>query len=72
MGRGIGRPLLEITDEDLDAMIRDNVKSALYGMQVVTPHLQARGSGAIVNVSSRCSAAPRYPLAQPMPRPKPR
>lgn len=35
VGRGIGRPLLEITDDDVDAMIRDNMKSALYGMQVV-------------------------------------
>jgi NAD(P)-dependent dehydrogenase (short-subunit alcohol dehydrogenase family) len=46
VGRGIGRPLLEITDEDIDTMIGDNLKSALYGMQVVTPHLQARGTGA--------------------------
>ncbi|WP_394821777.1 SDR family NAD(P)-dependent oxidoreductase [Pendulispora albinea] len=51
-GRGQIRPVLEITDEDLDTMIRDNTRSVLYGMQVVTPHLQARGNGAIVNVSS--------------------
>lgn len=63
VGRGIGRPLLEITDEDLEAMIRDNVKSALYGMQVVTPHLQARGSGAIVNVSSLLGRTPLPPRA---------
>lgn len=58
VGRGIGRPLLEITDDDVDAMIRDNMKSALYGMQVVTPHLQARGTGAIVNVSSLLGRTP--------------
>src|SRR5687767_7418510 len=34
-GRGITRPVSELTDEDLDAMMTDNVKSALYGMQVV-------------------------------------
>jgi NAD(P)-dependent dehydrogenase (short-subunit alcohol dehydrogenase family) len=51
-GRGQIRPVLEITDEDVDTMIRDNLKSVLYGMQVVAPHLQARGKGAIVNVSS--------------------
>ncbi|MBM7116029.1 SDR family oxidoreductase [Archangium primigenium] len=63
VGRGIGRPLLEITDDDVDAMIRDNLKSVLYGMQVVTPHLQARGTGAIVNVSSLLGRIPLPPRA---------
>jgi NAD(P)-dependent dehydrogenase (short-subunit alcohol dehydrogenase family) len=63
VGRGIGRALLALTDEDLDAMIADNVKSALYGMKVVTPHLQARGTGAIVNVSSLLGRAPLPPRA---------
>ncbi|WP_437624025.1 SDR family oxidoreductase [Sorangium sp. So ce1151] len=63
VGRGIGRPLLEITDDDIDAMIRDNMKSALYGMQVVTPHLKARGTGAIVNVSSLLGRTPYPPRA---------
>ena len=52
VGRGQIRPVLELTDEDIDTMILDNMKSVLYGMQVVLPHLQARGKGAIVNVSS--------------------
>lgn len=63
VGRGIGRPLLEITDDDIDAMLRDNMKSALYGMQVVTPHFQARGTGAIVNVSSILGRTPLPPRA---------
>ena len=63
VGRGIGRALLDITDDDLDAMVRDNVKSALYGMQVVTPHLKARGKGAIVNVSSLLGRTPIPPRA---------
>ena len=66
VGRGIGRALLEITDEDVDTMIADNVKSTLYGMQVVTPHLKARGTGAIVNVSSllgRVALPPRAAYA---------
>jgi NAD(P)-dependent dehydrogenase (short-subunit alcohol dehydrogenase family) len=63
VGRGIGRPLLEITDEDVDAMIGDNMKSALYGMQIVTPHLKARGTGAIVNVSSLLGRTPIPPRA---------
>ncbi len=51
-GRGQIRSVLEITDDDVDTMMRDNLKSVLHGMQVVAPHLKARGKGAIVNVSS--------------------
>ena len=57
-GRGISRDLLQLTDDDVDTMVRDNLKSALYGMQVVLPHLQARGDGAIVNVSSGLGRVP--------------
>jgi short-subunit dehydrogenase len=59
-GRGITRSVMELTDEDMDSMWRDNVKSALYGMQVVLPHFQSRNAGQIVNVSSGLA---RLPLA---------
>ena len=36
-GRGITRFALELTDEDVDEMITVNLKSALYGMQVIAP-----------------------------------
>lgn len=51
-GRGITRMVSALTDEDVEEMVRVNVLSALYGMQVVLPHFQERGSGHIVNVSS--------------------
>lgn len=51
-GRGITRPPSELTDDDVDDMMRVNVKSALYGMQAVLPHFKGRGTGQIVNVSS--------------------
>jgi len=57
-GRGLTRPVAELTDEDVDAMVRDNLKSALYGMQAVLPHLKARGRGVIANVSSMLSRVP--------------
>jgi len=57
-GRGITRPLAQLTDADVDDMVRDNLKSALYGMQAVLPHLQARGTGAIANVSSMLGRVP--------------
>ena len=60
-GRGITRPVAELTDEDFDDMMRVNVKSALYGMQAVLPHFQARGSGHIINVSSMLGRVPFAP-----------
>lgn len=52
VGKGITRPALELTDDDLDQMMLLNVKTALYGMQAVLPHFKERGSGHIINVSS--------------------
>ena len=43
-------------------MVRDNVKSVLYGMQAVLPHLQARGEGTIANVSSMLGRVPFAPI----------
>jgi NADP-dependent 3-hydroxy acid dehydrogenase YdfG len=57
-GRGISRNVADLTDDDVDAMIRDNVKSALYGMQAVLPHFKARRRGHIVNVSSMLARIP--------------
>jgi NAD(P)-dependent dehydrogenase (short-subunit alcohol dehydrogenase family) len=57
-GRGITRPFERLSDEDVDQMVRDNLKSALYGMQAVLPHLKARQGGVIANVSSMLSRVP--------------
>jgi NADP-dependent 3-hydroxy acid dehydrogenase YdfG len=57
-GRGITRFVAELTDEDIDAMIRDNVKSALYGMQAVLPHFKERRRGHVINVSSMLARSP--------------
>ena len=57
-GRGIGRKVADLTDEDFDEMMAVNVKSALYGMQSVLPHFQERGTGHIINVSSFLGRVP--------------
>ena len=62
VGHGITRRVLELTDEDVDTMITDNVKSALYGMQAIVPHFQARGAGHLVNVSSMLGRVPMAPF----------
>jgi NADP-dependent 3-hydroxy acid dehydrogenase YdfG len=57
-GQGITRNPSELTDDDLDAVMRANVHSALYGMQEVLPHFKARGDGQIVNISSLLGRVP--------------
>jgi NADP-dependent 3-hydroxy acid dehydrogenase YdfG len=57
-GQGITRPPSELTDDDIDEMMRVNVKSALYGMQEVLPQFRAQRRGHIVNVSSLLGRMP--------------
>ncbi len=61
-GRGINRNVLDLSDEDVDTMMADNVKSALYGMQAIAPHFIQRGTGHIINVSSVLSRVPFVPF----------
>jgi len=51
IGRG-GGPLLELKEEDLDAMVDTNVKGILFCVQAVVPHMMKKGYGKIVNISS--------------------
>jgi short-subunit dehydrogenase len=57
-GRGIGRPVLDLTDEDFDQMMALNAKAALYGMQAIMPHFQERGKGHVINMSSALGRIP--------------
>ncbi len=61
-GRGISRSFMELTDDDVDTMVRDNVKSALYGMQAILPHFEERKRGHIVNVSTMLARIPFAPF----------
>ena len=58
VGQGISRNPSELTDEDIDAVMQVNVKSALYGMQSVLPHFKSRKSGHIINISSMLGRTP--------------
>lgn len=62
-GRGISKAFGELVDSDIDAMMRDNLKSALYGMQTVLPYFKEkeRRAGVIVNVSSMLGRVPFAP-----------
>lgn len=58
VGRGIAKQTIDLTDDDIDEMIRINVKSALYGMQAIFPHFKERNQGHIINVSSFLGRVP--------------
>jgi len=62
VGRGITRMPTLLTDEDIDEMMRINVKSVLYGVQEILPHFKERGSGHIINVSSMLGRMPMAPF----------
>jgi short-subunit dehydrogenase len=50
----------ELTDDDIDDMVTINIKSVVYGIQAVLPHMKQRGHGQIVTISSGLS---RFPFA---------
>jgi len=58
VGQGITRAPSQLTDADVEQMMRVNVLSALYGMQEILPHFRARGTGHVVNVSSMLGRIP--------------
>jgi len=58
VGQGISRPPSQLTDDDVDEMMRVNVKSALYGMQEVLPHFQDRKTGHIIKISAMLGRIP--------------
>ncbi|MFN8583000.1 MAG: SDR family NAD(P)-dependent oxidoreductase [Gemmatimonadaceae bacterium] len=62
VGRGITRVPSQLTDDDIDGMVRDNIKTALYGMQVVLPHFKERGRGHVINISSMLGRMPFAPF----------
>lgn len=61
-GRGITRMDSELTDEDIDSMVSINIKSVVYGIQAVLPHMKERKRGQIITISSGLA---RFPLAAP-------
>ena len=61
-GRGITRPVTQLTDADFDDMMTINVKSVLYGIQAVLPHFRERRRGHLITVSSMLGRIPMAPI----------
>ncbi|ALM84574.1 SDR family NAD(P)-dependent oxidoreductase [Bordetella sp. N] len=45
-------PLVDMPEDQVDKMIDVGFKGALWSLQAATPHLIARGGGAVINLSS--------------------
>jgi short-subunit dehydrogenase len=58
VGQGISMLPSQLTDSDIDEMMRINVKTALYGMQETLPHFKLRGEGHVINISSMLGRVP--------------
>lgn len=51
-GIGVYKPVLEATSEDWDRCLAVNLKGVFLCSKYAIPHMQKRGKGAIVNISS--------------------
>jgi NADP-dependent 3-hydroxy acid dehydrogenase YdfG len=58
VGQGISTPPSQLTDDDIDDVMRVNIKTALYGMQEVLPHFKERNVGHVINISSMLGRIP--------------
>jgi short-subunit dehydrogenase len=61
-GRGITRPVMDLTDADVDEMVTVNLRSVLYGMQAIVPYFRERGEGHVINMSSFLARVPLAPV----------
>jgi 2-hydroxycyclohexanecarboxyl-CoA dehydrogenase len=48
----VQRPLIDLTDDDIELCYRTGALATLYGMQAAYPHLKERGGGSIINLGS--------------------
>jgi len=57
-GLGIGRKILDVTEDEFYEILAINLKSVFYGIQIVIPYFQQRGEGHLINVSSFLGRVP--------------
>jgi NADP-dependent 3-hydroxy acid dehydrogenase YdfG len=58
VGKGISKAPSQLTDDDVDEIMRVNIKTVLYGTQEVLPHFKSRSAGQVINISSMLGRMP--------------
>jgi len=58
VGKGISKVPSQLTDDDIDEIMRVNIKSVIYGTQEVLPHFKSRNGGHVINISSMLGRMP--------------
>jgi NAD(P)-dependent dehydrogenase (short-subunit alcohol dehydrogenase family) len=61
-GSFLGKPTVDLTEQDVDAMIDTNLKGFLYPAQAAARHMSANGSGHIVAISACLAMQPQAKL----------
>lgn len=52
-GTNITKPAFEVTEEDWDAVLETNLKSAFFASQAAARHMKEQGGGSIINIASQ-------------------
>ena len=58
VGKGINKVPSQLTDDDIDEIMRVNIKTVMYGTQEVLPHFKSRNAGHVINISSMLGRMP--------------
>jgi NADP-dependent 3-hydroxy acid dehydrogenase YdfG len=58
VGKGISKAPSQLTDDDIDEIMRVNIKTVIYGTQEVLPHFKSRNAGPVINISSMLGRMP--------------
>jgi NAD(P)-dependent dehydrogenase (short-subunit alcohol dehydrogenase family) len=58
-GITLTRPFIDTADEDIDALVRVNLKGTIFGSQAAIPHMISAGGGTIVHDASNAGLVGR-------------
>ena len=61
-GTFLGKPTVDLTEEDVDAMVATNLKGFVYPAQAAARHMSANGSGHIVAITACIAMQPNAKL----------
>jgi NAD(P)-dependent dehydrogenase (short-subunit alcohol dehydrogenase family) len=63
----VAKPVVDYTDEDLDALLRTNLRGFFYATRRAVRHMRARGGGHVVNVTASIALQPQSTVPASLP-----